>query len=80
MTITRQLVPVAIIAFVVSGAAGKRADAQQNAYIVNPLVFNLPGQAPVQDPNLQNAWGVAFTPAASPFWISDNNTGVVNAL
>jgi uncharacterized protein (TIGR03118 family) len=24
---------------------------------------------------LQNAWGVAFTPGASPFWISDNATG-----
>jgi hypothetical protein len=22
----------------------------------------------------QNAWGVAFTPAASPFWIADNAT------
>jgi uncharacterized protein (TIGR03118 family) len=27
------------------------------------------------DPVLQNAWGVAFTPGASPFWISDNATG-----
>ena len=24
---------------------------------------------------LQNAWGVAFTPGASPFWIADNATG-----
>jgi uncharacterized protein (TIGR03118 family) len=24
---------------------------------------------------LQNSWGVAFTPAGSPFWIADNNTG-----
>jgi uncharacterized protein (TIGR03118 family) len=24
---------------------------------------------------LQNSWGVAFTPAPSPFWIADNNTG-----
>ena len=29
----------------------------------------------VPDLVLQNAWGVAFTPAASPFWISDNATG-----
>ena len=27
------------------------------------------------DPVLQNAWGVAFTPAGSPFWINDNATG-----
>ncbi|HYR31469.1 MAG TPA: TIGR03118 family protein [Gemmatimonadales bacterium] len=24
---------------------------------------------------LQNAWGVAFSPAGSPFWVSDNATG-----
>ncbi|MBV8576801.1 MAG: TIGR03118 family protein [Acetobacteraceae bacterium] len=30
---------------------------------------------PNTDPVLQNAWGVAFTPGASPFWISDNATG-----
>jgi uncharacterized protein (TIGR03118 family) len=74
--ITRQLIPAAIIALAVSGLAVQRADAQQNAYQVTPLVSNLPGKAAVQDPNLQNAWGVAFTPAASPFWISDNNTGL----
>jgi uncharacterized protein (TIGR03118 family) len=27
------------------------------------------------DPNLQNAWGIAYLPGA-PFWISDENTGV----
>src|SRR5580704_4207170 len=27
------------------------------------------------DPVLPNAWGVAFTPGASPFWIADNDTG-----
>jgi uncharacterized protein (TIGR03118 family) len=29
----------------------------------------------MQDPILQNAWGVAFSPAGSPFWINDNATG-----
>jgi hypothetical protein len=24
---------------------------------------------------LQNAWGVAFTPSGSPFWVNDNATG-----
>jgi uncharacterized protein (TIGR03118 family) len=74
--ITRQLIPAAIIALAVSGLAVQRADAQQNAYQVTPLVSNLAGKAAVQDPNLQNAWGVAFTPAGSPFWIADNNTGL----
>jgi uncharacterized protein (TIGR03118 family) len=49
--------------------------AARNAYVVTPLVSNLAGKAHTQDPVLQNAWGVAFTPAGSPFWISDNDTG-----
>ena len=24
---------------------------------------------------VQNAWGVAFTPAGSPFWVANNATG-----
>jgi len=32
-------------------------------------------QAQNIDPVLQNAWGVAFTPGASPFWIADNASG-----
>jgi len=30
---------------------------------------------PTIDPVLQNSWGVAFSPAGSPFWIADNATG-----
>jgi uncharacterized protein (TIGR03118 family) len=29
----------------------------------------------MQDPVLQNAWGIAFSPAGSPFWVNDNHTG-----
>jgi uncharacterized protein (TIGR03118 family) len=74
--LTRRFAPAAIIAFAVSGVTAVCADAQQNAYQVTPLVSNQANKAPVQDTNLQNAWGVAFTPAASPFWIADNNTGL----
>src|SRR5271169_2183337 len=74
--ITRQLVTAAIIAFSVSGVTAVRADAQQNAYLVTPLVSDLAGKAAVQDPNLKNSWGVTFTPAASPFWIADNANGL----
>ena len=31
--------------------------------------------APVEDPNLVNAWGVSFGPS-TPFWVSDNETGL----
>ena len=74
--LTRHLALATIIAIAVSGVTAVRADAQQNAYVVTNLVSDLAGKAAVQDPNLKNAWGVAFTPAASPFWIADNATGL----
>jgi uncharacterized protein (TIGR03118 family) len=46
-----------------------------DAYVVTPLVSNLAGAAPKVDRVLQNAWGIAFSPAASPFWVNDNATG-----
>src|SRR5215471_20278660 len=39
------------------------------------LVSNQAGVAPLQDPNLVNGWGLTRAPA-SPFWVSDNVTGV----
>ncbi len=39
------------------------------------LVSDLPGVAQIQDTNLVNAWGLSSS-AASPFWVSDNGTGV----
>ncbi len=74
--LSRSLAPAAIIAIAVSGVTAVRADGQRNAYVVTNLVSDLPNTAVVQDPNLKNAWGVAFTPAASPFWIADNATGL----
>jgi len=47
----------------------------RDAYAVTPLVSDISGGAAVLDPVLQNAWGVSFTAAGSPFWISDNRTG-----
>ena len=78
--ITRYFAPAAIIALAVSGVTAVRADddvsnGQRNAYVVTNLVSDLAKTAAVQDPVLQNAWGVAFSPAGSPFWINDNATG-----
>ncbi len=39
------------------------------------LVSDIPGLAPVTDPNLVNPWGLVAS-ATSPFWVSDNGTGV----
>jgi uncharacterized protein (TIGR03118 family) len=39
------------------------------------LVSDIPGMAKLTDPSLVNAWGISFGPT-SPFWISDNGTGL----
>ena len=68
----------AVIALIVTSAPMARADdrdKERNAYVVTPLVSDIKGAALTQDPVLQNAWGVAFTPAGSPFWIADNASG-----
>jgi uncharacterized protein (TIGR03118 family) len=39
------------------------------------LVSDLPGAAAVTDPNLVNPWGISES-SGSPFWISDNNSGL----
>lgn len=78
-SVFRYLTPFTAIAMVAAGLASARADDrddhQRNAYAVTPLVSNIAAAALKQDPVLQNSWGVAFTPAGSPFWIADNNTG-----
>jgi uncharacterized protein (TIGR03118 family) len=39
------------------------------------LVSDMPGVAPVTDPNLVNPWGLSRS-STSPWWVSDNGTGV----
>src|SRR5260370_6564754 len=55
--------------------AAPRAHASQGFYQQTNLVSDLPGVARVTDPHLVNAWGIVHS-ATSPFWISDNGTGV----
>ncbi len=78
--LSRYVASAAAIAAAMIVAAPARADddgrrGEANRYVQTNLTSDLPGVAPNTDPVLQNAWGVAFTPAASPFWISDNATG-----
>jgi uncharacterized protein (TIGR03118 family) len=78
---TRYFAPAAVIAASIIAAPAARADDGEdrdnspNRYVVTNLTSDIPGAAPNTDPVLQNAWGVAFTPAASPFWVADNATG-----
>ncbi len=46
-----------------------------NQYQQKNLVSNLPGKAPVTDPNLVNPWGLSRS-STSPWWASDNGMGV----
>jgi uncharacterized protein (TIGR03118 family) len=77
--ITRSLSLAAVIASSAIAAGAVRAGDDNfgaaSRYSVTPLVSDQAGKAKVQDPVLQNAWGVAFSPGASPFWIADNATG-----
>src|SRR5262252_8472278 len=70
--VNRSLTPASLIAICVITVTAARGD---DGYVVTNLTSDIPGMAPNTDPVLQNAWGVAFTPGASPFWIADNATG-----
>jgi uncharacterized protein (TIGR03118 family) len=39
------------------------------------LVSDVPGRAPLTDPDLVNGWGLTFGPT-TPLWVNDNGTGV----
>jgi uncharacterized protein (TIGR03118 family) len=66
-----------------SGTAGKvlkivalsTTNQSQNAFVERNLISDQAGQADRVDPNLVNAWGLAFSPTG-PFWVSDNHTGL----
>jgi uncharacterized protein (TIGR03118 family) len=55
------------------------AGAQPSAYRQINLVSDQPGHAPLTDPDLVNAWGLAASPGTdampgSPLWVSDNGS------
>src|SRR5258706_3536763 len=65
----------ALMAALLLTAVSLSAPAKEVHYRQTNLVADLPGVALLQDTNLVNAWGVSFG-ATSPFWISDNGTGL----
>jgi uncharacterized protein (TIGR03118 family) len=54
---------------------GLAATASAQKYIQKNLVSDIPKLTATTDPNLVNAWGIAFSPT-SPAWIADNATGL----
>ncbi|HET6879917.1 MAG TPA: TIGR03118 family protein, partial [Pirellulales bacterium] len=57
------------------GATATATTTAQAGYLQVNLVSDQANAALIQDPNLVNPWGVSFS-ANSPFWVSDNGTGV----
>lgn len=55
--------------------ASSAAPASATEFQQTNLVSDIPGLAAITDPNLVNAWGISES-SMSPFWISDNGTGV----
>ena len=80
--VSRRVGPATVIAIAVIAATAVRADdrhhdGDDNRYVVTNLVSDIAALGgAVIDPNLKNAWGVTFSPGASPFWISDNAAGL----
>ena len=58
-----------------NGKGNGNGNGNGNSYLQHNLVSNLAGVADHQDPQLINAWGVAFNPAAV-VWVADNASGV----
>ncbi|MDB6040974.1 MAG: hypothetical protein JWM99_4815 [Verrucomicrobiales bacterium] len=65
-----------------SGTAGKMFKIVASSTVILPnryaqsnLVSDISGLARFTDTNLANPWGIAISPS-SPFWISDNHTGL----
>jgi hypothetical protein len=72
----KRLYTALLIASVGLGLSKMPANAAAMApYIQTNLVSDIPGLAPITDPNLQNPWGVSES-AASPLWISNQAAGV----
>jgi len=76
--VLRHLAAAAVLTITVASTVARASDdssVERNAYVVSPVVSNIAGRAPMQDKVLQNAWGIAFSPSGSPFWVNDNVTG-----
>jgi uncharacterized protein (TIGR03118 family) len=73
----RSLVVAVVLSGIATFTSPSRADDDdvRSVYVQTNLVSDISGQAPVFDPKLQNAWGLAFAPGG-PFWINDNNAGL----
>src|SRR5690242_18860224 len=68
------LLPALLPAVLIAGAGAAYAGHHDGDYTVTSLVSDGSVPAPVTDPKLVNAWGLAASPT-SPSWVGDNGTG-----
>jgi uncharacterized protein (TIGR03118 family) len=67
----RSTLVVAILSLALVAALQAAAGPPGGDYTVTPLVSDIPGAAPLTDPNLVNGWGLSRSPT-SPWWVADN--------
>jgi uncharacterized protein (TIGR03118 family) len=76
MKTDKHQIMLAAVAMLLLCVSAHRAVADgANSFTQTNLVSDIPGMAKTTDPDLANPWGVSFSDA-SPFWVSDNGTGV----
>jgi uncharacterized protein (TIGR03118 family) len=67
----RSMVVLGVLALGLVAALHAAAGPPGGAYTVTPLVSDIPGVAPLTDPELVNGWGLARSDT-SPWWVADN--------
>ena len=67
----RSMVVLGVLSVALIAALYAAAGPPGGDYTVTPLVSDIPGAAPLTDPELVNAWGLARS-ATSPWWVADN--------
>src|SRR5262245_15736172 len=72
---TRRLVRARLAVLNLEGRIVPRA----SLFEVTRLVSDQAGVAQLTDPNLVNAWGLAFSPTG-PFWVANNGTNTATVF
>ncbi len=67
----RSTLVVAVVSLALVAVLQAAAGPPGGEYTVTPLVSDIPGAAPLTDPDLVNGWGLARS-ATSPWWVADN--------
>jgi uncharacterized protein (TIGR03118 family) len=69
--IKRSTLVVAVLSLSLVAALHAAAGPPGGDYTVTPLASDIPGAAPLTDPDLINGWGLARS-TTSPWWVADN--------